>query len=226
MTIEIKKKFKVAVGAIINLAIILSICTPAVYAYIVQGPDGVGETWAYARLDGGNDFEQDTDLYTYTFSFESSYGVPPEQTGPFQVHLDWGWFLSAQKQYSTTPGNPRAFGDATLYYDGISGRVYLFTWETMKDWANLTYDPDISPGTVDHSYVFEAHTGITYSMELYLYAETTSGSYGWVEAQSKLVHPLGVTVFDDEPNPIPIPGAAWLFGSGLIGLVGLRRKFR
>ncbi len=26
--------------------------------------------------------------------------------------------------------------------------------------------------------------------------------------------------------PTPIPGAVWLFGSGLIGLVGLRRKFR
>ena len=27
-------------------------------------------------------------------------------------------------------------------------------------------------------------------------------------------------------NPVPIPGAVWLLGSGLIGLIGLRRKFR
>lgn len=27
-------------------------------------------------------------------------------------------------------------------------------------------------------------------------------------------------------NPVPIPGAVWLFGSGLIGLVGLRRRFK
>ncbi len=27
-------------------------------------------------------------------------------------------------------------------------------------------------------------------------------------------------------QPVPIPGAAWLLGSGLIGLVGYRRKFR
>ena len=26
-------------------------------------------------------------------------------------------------------------------------------------------------------------------------------------------------------NPVPIPGAIWLFGSGLMGLAGLRRKF-
>jgi|LGOV01.1.fsa_nt_gb hypothetical protein len=29
-----------------------------------------------------------------------------------------------------------------------------------------------------------------------------------------------------EGAPVPIPGAVWLFGSGLIGLVGLRRKHR
>ncbi len=27
-------------------------------------------------------------------------------------------------------------------------------------------------------------------------------------------------------NSVPIPGAIWLFGSGLFGLIGLRRKFR
>ena len=27
-------------------------------------------------------------------------------------------------------------------------------------------------------------------------------------------------------NPVPIPGAVWLFGSGLIGLVGIKRKFK
>jgi hypothetical protein len=29
-----------------------------------------------------------------------------------------------------------------------------------------------------------------------------------------------------EATPIPIPGAIWLLGSGLIGLIGLKRKFR
>ncbi|MCD4718672.1 MAG: VPLPA-CTERM sorting domain-containing protein [Desulfobacula sp.] len=27
-------------------------------------------------------------------------------------------------------------------------------------------------------------------------------------------------------NPVPIPGAAWLLGSGLIGIAGVRRKFK
>jgi len=29
-----------------------------------------------------------------------------------------------------------------------------------------------------------------------------------------------------DPTPVPIPGAVWLLGSGLIGMVGIRRKFK
>ena len=28
------------------------------------------------------------------------------------------------------------------------------------------------------------------------------------------------------PEPVPVPAAVWLLGSGLVGLIGLRRKFR
>jgi hypothetical protein len=35
------------------------------------------------------------------------------------------------------------------------------------------------------------------------------------------------TYLDDiSVNPVPIPGAVWLLGSGLVGLAGLRRKFK
>ena len=30
----------------------------------------------------------------------------------------------------------------------------------------------------------------------------------------------------DNINPVPIPSASWLLASGLIGMVGMRRKFR
>jgi hypothetical protein len=37
---------------------------------------------------------------------------------------------------------------------------------------------------------------------------------------------VGAWVVHNEPTLIPIPGAVWLLGSGLIGLFGLRRKFK
>ena len=38
--------------------------------------------------------------------------------------------------------------------------------------------------------------------------------------------PPGMTVALHDANPVPIPGAVWLLGSGLLGLVGIRRKKR
>jgi hypothetical protein len=32
-------------------------------------------------------------------------------------------------------------------------------------------------------------------------------------------------IVEFDRNPVPIPGAVWLLGSGLIGLIGLRRRF-
>ncbi len=34
-----------------------------------------------------------------------------------------------------------------------------------------------------------------------------------------------LAVHEGNVHPVPIPGAVWLFGSGLIGLIGIRQKF-
>jgi hypothetical protein len=36
----------------------------------------------------------------------------------------------------------------------------------------------------------------------------------------------GVAVGEPIPNPVPIPGAIWLLGSGLLGLIGIRRRYK
>ena len=35
----------------------------------------------------------------------------------------------------------------------------------------------------------------------------------------------GPAIFPSDPQPVPIPGAIWLLGTGLIGLIGLKRKY-
>jgi hypothetical protein len=51
---------------------------------------------------------------------------------------------------------------------------------------------------------------------------------GWNDARNT-PSPTGTAkvayIVEYELTPVPIPGAAWLLGSGLVGLFGLRRKF-
>jgi hypothetical protein len=57
------------------------------------------------------------------------------------------------------------------------------------------------------------------------------GPYGnWTYAKVELTNitiPTGVSTFTGEfqINPVPIPGALWLFGPALAGLIGLKRKY-
>lgn len=55
-----------------------------------------------------------------------------------------------------------------------------------------------------------------------------TGNYGSFYSALTL-EPQNITFVDTAVNataPVPVPGAVWLLGSGLLGLVGLRRKFR
>jgi hypothetical protein len=56
------------------------------------------------------------------------------------------------------------------------------------------------------------------------------GQYIWAIEDLNFNNPRGVTWWDHDHNDmvvssVPIPGAVWLFASGLIGLLGIRRGF-
>ena len=57
-----------------------------------------------------------------------------------------------------------------------------------------------------------------------LYSILTGNGSGWYAAAH--VVPAGSSMTGYAANAVPIPAAVWLLGSGLIGLVGLRRRFR
>lgn len=49
-------------------------------------------------------------------------------------------------------------------------------------------------------------------------------SYFTVQQESTLNPGEWVAITRDYLNPVPVPSAAWLFGSGLIGLIGIARR--
>jgi hypothetical protein len=57
------------------------------------------------------------------------------------------------------------------------------------------------------------------------WASGTANLVGGGENMSTLGNPDFYLQAGIHANPVPIPGAVWLLGSGLVGLAGLRRRF-
>ncbi len=54
---------------------------------------------------------------------------------------------------------------------------------------------------------------------------TISNVFSTIENQANIADLYGIITTTPIPNPTPIPAAIWLFGSGLVGLIGIRRRF-
>ena len=121
------------------------------------------------------------------------------------------WFDTHSSTITTTVGDPAANGGVYTFH--LTGNqvaaATLFDWSTSLDIAVLTiFDCPVSGGG--------NCTGASLPMAGGPFAGSSPGFNG--------------TTVDDFPSsgvaPIPVPAAVWLFGSGLLGLVGVARRRR
>jgi hypothetical protein len=96
---------------------------------------------------------------------------------------------------------------------------------------DVWFELELSPG----SYYFQYTIGVSALLEG-IRQDAFNESHVWVESaiytgtdianwvQFSDSYPDGVELLIT--TTVPIPGAAWLLGSGLIGIVGVRRKFK
>ena len=107
------------------------------------------------------------------------------------------------------------------YYNSANAvDLQIAIWETVTEDSSNSYDLD--SGT----FIVEGHD--TTTANTYLdYLNTTanpqlSGDYEFMVA----IRDDGSSQPFIIPKVVPIPGAAWLLGAGLFGLIGFRRRFR
>jgi len=147
---------------------------------------------------------------------------------------DWEYVITGKSwSWSLNNNLGDSLGDA-LTFDPYNRPVYNCT--DCTEVQNQTLFFDTGQLNID----FETAVGNTLYLNglLDVYASVGNGGSDGVlaTADSDFFNTFGFDITDsqgtgvdlnyDLPAPTPIPGAVWLFGSGLISLLGIRRKFR
>jgi hypothetical protein len=104
----------------------------------------------------------------------------------------------------------------------INNQTDTYSYVNLFDGANVgTFMKEISAGTVEAS-LASFSTGSTYvDQYLYYYATPNAKSTG-LQVATIRTYADGTTEIN--PSAVPVPAAIYLLGSGLLALVGIRRK--
>lgn len=117
--------------------------------------------------------------------------------------------VSGYKDITLTTGV--AVVDSAGGYEYAAILLKADDWTVSREWTSWV-DEDYTNEAASWDITNFLEGASSFKVGFWLYAE--SGSYGYFGADN-----IEVT-----GNPVPIPGAVWLLGSGLIGLVGLGRR--
>jgi hypothetical protein len=143
------------------------------------------------------------------------------------------WLLSAPNYVNTFDGHTFVAGkDMTGYveYDSAAG-VTTKLWMDVRDQSNNVYHfESFGDGVYNfNSYIPNAHvfeiTGLNGTLNnLVLHIIIPDGTGTWYFDYDNAVDPFRIGGTVNQVTPTPIPAAAWLLGSGLLGVMGIRRR--
>lgn len=163
-----------------------------------------------ALVNNGNGLIYDTDLNI------TWYDSPNYETHVYGDYVTWVQGLSIEGvsgwRLPTTPGNNIGFVNegelGHLFYDEWKGQT---TNKGPFQNLNATY--------------LGFYTSMTRNGYQYYYMDLNTGNQQLADINYYYFWIHGLAVHDGNVgNPVPVPSAFWLLGSGLIGLVGISRK--
>lgn len=203
--------YGVAMKKIFAIAVVIMLSLPcAAQAYYFQINEGTGSF---------GDYLKSTDQVFFNVDYlTSSSKYDRGMRGTFVLYSDVGTDVVTDVDVQLTLNfnndiveNDLVFSAGTSYKTNIlngSGEVVHSEAERDNSFGWDAFETDY----------FQLTTGTEYSFE-FLTSIYDFDGFGFVNLDVVMV------VTSDEFTPTPIPGAVWLLGSGLVGLVGLRKRF-
>ncbi len=151
----------------------------------------------------------------------------------FSGTVDWSLSSTDSSYYDNYNGYKFAFGDSVnglVEFDAATGNTTKL-WVDVQKQDNTTYHfESFGSGVYNYNvYVANAH--------VFEITDSTSGTLNNLVLSNLSDGSAGTWYFDvdngttpfriggvSHVTPTPVPAAAWLLGSGLAGLIGLRRR--
>ena len=139
----------------------------------------------------------------------------PENHAPFSVslyHVQNDVSVTESMTWNTKPvSSTEKLDSQSIHWPGIGGPGYFRTWNLLKTGGLWNYSSDLSD------------TDNLVSLCLSKDTTTLGGAVFWAK---EIGNPTVMPKLSIAYQVVPVPPTLWLLGSGLIGLVGLRRKFK
>ena len=182
------------------------------------GDDAIGEAQLFVEVtDGGFDGEFNQVLFTFT-------NTGPGASSICDVYFDDGSLLGIASIDNTSPGDPDVFFEqdaspGNLHSGNDADPAFVTTEGFSADSDPPAQTNGVNPGE---------YLGILFNLQEYktfsdVLADLESGELR-IGIHVQGFDTEGSESFVNNANPVPIPPSVLLIGSGLIGLVGFRRK--
>lgn len=198
----------------------------------VMNPPSTANMWAYyydsdaSSYISGHDYVREGDLSDHDPRTQDKFkGYVTGSYGPWNVHRD-SWSRNNHGDYNTTV---HAF--ETYIISSVDKKIY-FDMGGDDGFSIFINDEFLGGGTYWDSSVSTSHFTLQANTQYkltYFGSNDVSWQFGWwfrmYEADSdwygRISENPDITM---NANPVPIPGAIWILGSGLLGLVAVRER--